>query len=73
MVRRCAFSVVRAVYRFIETAGHKTIDIWPSGAKELKVAMGLAPLLFTSLGAGWVPQVVASDACPSTWPRRGSQ
>ena len=65
MVRRCAFSVFRAVYRFIETAGHKTFDIWPSVAKELKVAMGLAPLLFTSLGAGWFPQVVAFDACPS--------
>ena len=39
MARRCAFSVFRAVYRFIEVAGHKKFDIWPSVAKELVVAM----------------------------------
>ena len=45
MPRRAAFSVFSAVYRFVEAAGGKTFEIWPSVAKELSVAVGLSPPL----------------------------
>ena len=62
MARRCAFAVFSSVYRFIETAGRRDFDIWPTVARELRLAVALAPLLFTSLDAQWFPQVVATDA-----------
>ena len=65
MPRRAAFSVFSAVYRFVEAAGGKTFEIWPSVAKELSVAVGLSPLLFASLDASWMPDTVATDA--SMW------
>ena len=54
-----------AVYRFIETAGGRDFNIWPSVAKELRVAVGLVPLLFSPLDAKWFPKMVATDASES--------
>ena len=65
LARRCAFSIFRAVYRFIETATHKRFDVWPSVARELRLAVDLAPLLFSSLASIWFPKVLASDASTS--------
>ena len=62
LARRPAFSVFGAVYRFIEKAGTSKFIIWNSVARELRVAVGLAPLLFASLAAPWLPEVFASDA-----------
>jgi integrase len=62
LARRCAFSVFRAVYRFIEVAGRRKFDIWPSVVRELDIAIGLAPLLFSSIASPWFPKVLASDA-----------
>ncbi len=65
LARRGAFSVFNAVYRFIETAGGRVFDIWPTVARELATAMDLAPLLFSSLDAPWFPKVIATDASSS--------
>lgn len=62
MGRRCTFAVFNAVYRYIETAGRRDFDIWPSVARELRLAMALVPLMFSSLCAPWFPQVLATDA-----------
>ena len=65
MARRAGLSAFSAVYRFIDAAKMKTFDIWPSVARELLVAIGLAPLLFASLSSPWVETVVATDASGS--------
>ena len=65
LVRRPALSVFNAVYRFIDTAGPLKFNIWRSVACELLTAAKLAPLLFTTLGAGWFDRVIATDACES--------
>lgn len=62
LARRAAFAVFNNVYRYIEVAGAKVFDIWPTVAKELNVACDLAPLLFSSMAAGWFPKTVATDA-----------
>ena len=62
MARRCFFAVFNAVYRFIETAGKRIFDIWPTVRRELLMATDLAPLLFSSLRAPWFPRVLATDA-----------
>lgn len=60
--RRAAFSCFSAVYRFIETAGRRSFTVWPSVERELRWAVGLAPLLYAKLDAPWFPKVMASDA-----------
>ena len=65
MSRRCSFSVFSSVYRFIECAGRRLFTIWPSVHRELRVVMGLAPLLFTQMDAPWFPHVLATDASDS--------
>jgi hypothetical protein len=63
--RRSAFAVFSAVYRYVETAGGRDFTIWRSVAKELRLAMGLVPLLFSPLDAVWFPKTVATDASES--------
>jgi hypothetical protein len=60
--RRCAYSVFSAVYRFSEAAGRAVFEVWPSVARELQMAVALAPLLFTRIAAPWCSGVVATDA-----------
>ena len=62
LARRATFAVFNNVYRYIETAGAKVFDIWPTVAAELRVACDLAPLLFTSIRSTWFPRTVATDA-----------
>ncbi len=59
---RPALAVFSAVYRFIECAGSKRFVLWRSAARELRVLMGLAPLLFSCTSAPWFDRVVATDA-----------
>ncbi len=62
LLRRCALSVFSAAFRFIEVAGTRTFQIWPSVREEMLAAVGLLPLLFSRLDAEWCPRVVATDA-----------
>lgn len=62
LVHRPAFAVFNAVYRFIACARHKRFHIWPVVARELRAIIGLAPLLYASLGQPWCPKVIATDA-----------
>ncbi len=59
---RPALAVFSAVYRFIECAGSKRFVLWRSAARELRVLIGLAPLLFSCTSAPWFDRVVATDA-----------
>jgi hypothetical protein len=59
---RPALCVFNAVYRFIECADGRTFHIWSSVRRELRVIMGLSPLLFSAIGAEWFDRVVATDA-----------
>ena len=62
LARRPAFAVFSAVYRFMEAAQARTFQIWASVERELRTAIGLAPLLFSSLSWDWFGRVFASDA-----------
>ena len=62
LVRRPAFSVFSAVYKFCKFAGARVRPIWRSVRKELTTIMALVPLLFASLSAGFSERVLASDA-----------
>ena len=62
LVRRPALAVFTAVYRFVDAARWRVFRIWPSVKRELRVAMGLVPLLFADIAAPWAPLIVATDA-----------
>lgn len=62
LVCRPAFAIFSAVYRFVETAGHLTFQLWPSVRVELEIAIGVAPLLVANLSAPWSKLVFCSDA-----------
>lgn len=62
LARRPAFAVFNAVYRYIETARSRVFQIWASVERELRIAVAIAPLLFSSLSAGWFHRVLATDA-----------
>jgi hypothetical protein len=62
LVRRPAFAVFSAVYRYIEVAGAKKFTLWPTVRKELRVMMGLAPLLFVSIADEWATDVYCTDS-----------
>ncbi|HEY9753537.1 MAG TPA: hypothetical protein V6C97_00095, partial [Oculatellaceae cyanobacterium] len=49
LVRRPLLSVFRSAYRFVHTAGDRTLPLWPSVCRELVAARGLLPLFFASL------------------------
>ena len=63
LVRRPSLAVFNSVYRFMELPQRRSLlNIWPSVYRELNAAVGLAPLLFTSLEDAWCSHVVATDA-----------
>lgn len=62
---RPALAVFNAVYRFIDCAGGRRFQLWPSVVRELRVIMGLAPLLFASTSAAWFDRALATDASSS--------
>ncbi len=59
---RPAFAAFSAVYRFVECAGYARFTLWPSAARELRTAIGLAPALFSSLCMPVCPTALATDA-----------
>jgi hypothetical protein len=59
---RSAFAAFSAVYRFIECAGHALFTLWPSAARELRAAVGLAPVLFSTMCMPLCNRVIATDA-----------
>ena len=62
LIKRSSLSVFSAVYRYIETAGELPYKIWPSVANELRVACGIAPLLYVTITSQWYRTMLASDA-----------
>ena len=62
LVRRPVFAVFAAVYVFVQKAGFKVFELWPSVRRELRCIIGLAPLIFSSLSAPFFDRVVATDA-----------
>jgi hypothetical protein len=65
LVRRPAFAVFSAVYKFAAVAGRRTFTVWQSVRNELLIACGLAPLLCTSLVAPVLGRLIAFDASSS--------
>jgi hypothetical protein len=65
LVRRPAFAVFSAVYRFAAVAGRRKFSLWQSVENELLIACGLVPLLCTSLVAPVLGRLVAFDASSS--------
>ena len=62
LVVRPALSVLNAVYRFVECSWHRRFVIWPTVRKELRLLVGLAPLLVARLSVPEFPYTVATDA-----------
>ena len=62
LIRRPLMSVFSSVYRFIECARDTHYELWPSVRRELRCAVGLAPLLYASINCSYAPLVIASDA-----------
>lgn len=62
LIRRPALSVLQHSYRFIQIAGSRRFDLWPSVRRELAALLGLLPLLQCRLDAPIFPRIVATDA-----------
>lgn len=62
LLRRPSLSVMQRVYHFIELAGRRRFDLWPSVRRELWLMLGTAPLLRNCLDSPVHHRVVASDA-----------
>jgi len=62
LLRRPSLSLMQRVYRFIEFAGRRRFNLWPSVRRELWLMLGIAPLLRARLDAPTHSRVVASDA-----------
>ncbi|CAK0801976.1 unnamed protein product, partial [Prorocentrum cordatum] len=63
LLRRPCLSCVAASFAFAEAAGGGPKNLWPSAKRELLIAAAILPLVYADLGAGWLDQVVATDAC----------
>jgi hypothetical protein len=63
LLRRPAFSALKQCYRFVDrTMNEPPRTLWPSAARELRVLMGLSPLLTANLRSSWSTHLLASDA-----------
>ena len=62
LIRRPALSILRVSYIFVHVAGNRVFSIWPSVARELRVAVGIFPLLYVTINALWAPNVLFFDA-----------
>jgi hypothetical protein len=62
LLRRPALSCIQHAYRFIEVAGSRSFQLWPSVRKELYALLGLLPMLYVDLSSSWSTKMVASDA-----------
>jgi len=62
LVRRHSLSAFNSVYRFSRCAGRNVYTLWNSVRNELAVAIGLAPLLISTINTQRFPSVLATDA-----------
>ena len=62
LAKRPAFAAFNSVYIFIQKAGRRHFDLWPSVIRELHLIIGLAPLLYTRINSDWFRRCVATDA-----------
>ncbi|CAK0874830.1 unnamed protein product, partial [Prorocentrum cordatum] len=62
ILRRCLLSIPRAIYRFIDVAGHRRLRLWPAVSKELRWMMVLLPLAYADTKRPWATVVTASDS-----------
>lgn len=62
LLNRSALSVFSSVYRFISTAGHRSIPLWHSVLNELVVTIDIAPLLQSSLDLSALSDMVCTDS-----------
>jgi len=60
--RRPALATFNAVYHFARKANSHKLRLWPTVKRELRVAMGLVPVLYADIKAPWAPLIVATDA-----------
>ena len=74
LLRRPCLSCLAASFAFAESAGNEAKNVWPSVKRELLIAAAILPLVYADFGAGWLDQVVATDAsqtglgvCSSEW------
>lgn len=67
LLNRPFLSVFSAVFAFTQRYGDSDapVDLWPRVALELRVAVGLAPLLAVDTRLPWCGAVVATDASDS--------
>ena len=62
MLRRPSLAVLQHVYRWIRVARGSRFTLWPSVQKELRMLLGLQPLLSAHLRDSTFHRVIASDA-----------
>ena len=60
--RREALSVPAALYRFMETAGPRTLHQWGCAKCELTWMAAILPLITVSTQKTWAPVLYASDS-----------
>ncbi|CAK0895237.1 unnamed protein product, partial [Prorocentrum cordatum] len=63
LLRRPCLSCIAASFAFAEAAGGEPKNLWPSVKRELLIAAAILPRAYADIGAGWLDQVVATDAC----------
>jgi hypothetical protein len=62
LLRRPALSLLQHSYRFVEIAGYRPFELWPSVRRELDSLLGILPLLYADLSDSWSLSLPASDA-----------
>ncbi|CAK0853814.1 unnamed protein product [Prorocentrum cordatum] len=80
LLRRPCLSCIAAAFAFAESAGNDCENIWPSVKRGLLIAAAILPLVYADISAGWLHQVVATDAsttglgvCVAEWPTHAIQ
>jgi hypothetical protein len=79
LVRRPTLSAMTHTYAYVRRNQFRRARLWASVKRELRVLIGLAPLLFTDLGAPDADPIVATDASDSGfgvvawWPQPGER
>jgi len=65
-VRRELLSVLCHIYKFVQENRHRTLPLWPSVRREIKMMRSLLPLAELNLGARPPPLLFATDAMGAT-------
>eukprot|EP00959_Pyramimonas_sp_CCMP1952_P166571 3481483-Pyramimonas_sp.AAC.1 len=62
LLRRPCLACTAGTFAFAEAAGGGPKNLWPSVERELLIGATTLPLVYVDTGAGWLDQVVATDA-----------